>query len=105
MDKLTREKIKDGRIIIESALEFKFQCSENPDEYNLVDLSMYGGSGACFCEQFRFRIEPRMQSGSVAPHEVGSQCKHIMLAKFILGQKVIDSTMEKLKQKNEENSP
>ena len=105
MDRLTRKKLEDGRIIILSALEFDFQSTENPDQYNRVDLSMYGGSGACYCEQFRFRIEPKLESGKVKPHEVGSQCKHIVLARLILGQKVIESTMEKLKQINEENSP
>lgn len=104
MDKLTRKKIEDGRIILESALEFKFQSKQDPDSYYLVDLSAYGGSGACYCEQFRFRIEPRILSGSVAPHEAGSQCKHILLSKFILGQKVIDSTIERLRQ-YEENTP
>tara|TARA_R100000734_G_scaffold19153_1_gene18675 strand:+ start:7813 stop:8163 length:351 start_codon:yes stop_codon:yes gene_type:complete len=104
MDRLTRQKIEDGRIIIESALEFKYQSKQDPDSYYLVDLSAYGGSGACYCEQFRFRIEPKILSGSVAPHETGSQCKHILLSKFILGQKVIDSTIEKLRQ-YEENPP
>lgn len=105
MDRLTRKKLQDGRIIIQSALEFNFQSSENPDEYNLVDLSMYGGSGACYCEQFRFRIEPKIKSGKVKPHEVGSQCKHIILARLILGQKVIESTMKKLKKIDEEDPP
>lgn len=96
MDKKTEEKLKDGRIKILSPLEFHFQTSDRKDESYLVDLSYYKGSGACWCEHFRFRIEPKIKSGEILPHEEGSQCKHIIAARLILGDKVIQSSMERL---------
>ena len=94
MDKKTEEKLKDGRIKILSPLEFHFQSSDREDETYLVDLSYYKGSGACWCEHFRFRIEPKLKSGEILPHEEGSQCKHIKNAVKILGNKVIQASME-----------
>jgi len=96
MDKETEEKLKDGRIKILSPLEFHFQTSEKKDEFYLVDLSYNKGSGACWCENFRFRIEPKLKSGKILPYEAGSQCKHIIMARLILGDKVIKATIEKL---------
>jgi hypothetical protein len=98
MDKLTREKLEDGRIQIISPLEFNFQSQEDPESYYLVDLSAHDGSGACFCQNFQFRIEPKIKSGKIKPHEKGSQCKHITTAKLILGQKVIEASMKNLGQ-------
>lgn len=96
MDKETEEKIADGRIRIESPLEFHFQTSESDDEFHLVDLSEYDGSGACWCENFRFRIEPKLKGGAVLPHEAGSQCKHIVMSRLILGDRLIKASIKTL---------
>ena len=96
MDKKTEGNLKDGRIKILSPLEFHFEASDRKDETYLVDLSYYKGSGACWCEHFRFRIEPKLKSGEIMPHEEGSQCKHIRQARSILADKVIQASMERL---------
>ena len=93
MDRETEEKIIDGRIRIASPLEFHFQTSKSPDEVHLVDLSKYGGSGACWCEHFRFRVEPKLRGGSIEPYEAGSQCKHIVMARLILGDRLVKASM------------
>jgi hypothetical protein len=107
MDSETEEKINDGRIRIESPLEFHFQTSESRDEFHLVDLSEYDGSGACFCENFRFRIEPKLKSGVIFPHEAGSQCKHIVMSRLILGDRLIKASIKTLTRQDakEEASP
>lgn len=92
MDKEIRQKLEDGRIIMESALDFLFETSREKTESHLVDLRKYDGSGACWCENFRFRIEPKLKSGEIKPHEKESQCKHIVTARAILAQKLIDAS-------------
>ena len=99
MDKLTEEKIADGRIEIISTLEFNFESSSNNGEYHSVDLSKYEGSGECFCEHFRFRILPKLKSGEIKPYEKGSQCKHILLARHILGDRLIKISIKDLDKK------
>ena len=96
MDKETEQKIIDGRIKIESPLEFHFQTSQNSDEFHLVDLREYNGSGACWCEHFRFRCEPKLKNGSIQPYEAGSQCKHIVMSRLILGDRLIKASIKTL---------
>ena len=101
MDKLTEEKIADGRIELISTLEFNFESSSKSREYHSVDLSKFEGSGECFCENFRFRILPKLNSGELKPFEEGSQCKHILLARHILGDRLIKISIKDLNRKNE----
>ena len=101
MDRLTEEKIADGRIIIQSPLDFHLQTSEELDEFHIVDLRRFDGSGACWCENFRFRIEPKLKSGKVKPYEEGSQCKHIIMARLILGDRLIKITIKNLSHERE----
>ena len=89
MDKSIEQKIKNGKIIIDDPLEMKFCSSKNPDEYHMVDMSAYGGSGECSCQNFEFRIKPKLKTGEVQPFEAGSQCKHIILAIMILGDRLV----------------
>ena len=100
MDRLTEEKIADHRIIIQSPLDFHFQTSEKADEFHIVDLRRFKGSGACWCENFRFRIEPKLKSGKVEPYEEGSQCKHIVTARLILGDRLIKASIKNLSHEN-----
>ena len=102
MDRETEEKINDGRIRIASPLEIHFQTSKNTDEFHLVDLSEYNGSGACWCENFRFRIEPKLKSGEILPYEAGSQCKHIVMSRLILGDRLIKAIIKTLTRQDAE---
>lgn len=102
MDKLTEEKIADGRIVIQSPLDFHFQSNSDPEEFHIVDLRRFNGSGACWCENFRFRIEPKLKSGKVLPHEQGSQCKHIITARLILGDRLITASLKNLSYEEKE---
>ena len=94
MDKETEEKIADGRIRILSPLEFHYTTSESDEECHVVDLSLFQGSGACSCQHFQFRIEPHLRRGKIQPHEAGSQCKHIVISKLILGDRLIKATIK-----------
>ena len=102
MDKLTEQKIADGRIVIQSPLDFHFQSNSDSEDFHTVDLRRFNGSGACWCENFRFRIEPKLKSGKVKPHESGSHCKHIVTARLILGDRLISATIRKLSHEEKE---
>lgn len=52
---------------------FLVASDEAEDVAHLVDLSSYGGNGACSCEQFVFRCATLARSHLHAP----VRCKHI----------------------------
>ena len=105
MDRATEEKIADGRIAIISPLEFHFQTSRSGDEVHVVDLSKYNGSGACWCEDFRFRVEPKLRNGDTQPFEAGSQCKHIVMSRLILGDRLIKMSIKNLSKHETKEAP
>ena len=93
MDKDTEAKISDGRIRIITPLEFHFETSECKESVHVVDLQKYEGSGDCTCQNFEYRIRPRLIRGDIDPHEPESQCKHIITAKMILGDRLIKQSI------------
>ena len=101
MDKETEAKIEDGRITIASPLDFHFQTSREESEVHLVDLRQYDGSGACWCENFRFRIEPKLKAGKLQAHEAGSQCKHIVKSRLILADRLIKASIRQFDDEKE----
>ena len=93
MDKITEEKIRSGSIIIVDPLELKFESSQAPDEYHVVDMEAYDGSGECSCPHFQFRIGPKLASGELTPFDLGTQCKHIILSLLILGDRLVKAVI------------
>lgn len=54
------------------------------DVKHLVDLEEFGGNGQCSCEQFRFRLQPRLA-------EETARCKHILAARERFTDDCIDA--------------
>ncbi len=94
MDKATEKKIEDGRIVIIDPLEIQFASSKQPDEFHVVDMSAYEGSGECSCQNFQYRIAPKLKSGELTPHDLGTQCKHIILSLLILGDRLVKAVIK-----------
>lgn len=59
-----------------------FVASDSRAEPHLVDLSEFDLTGACGCEQFQFRLQPKLESGE-RDRSGGDKhrCKHIIKAR------------------------
>jgi len=103
MDKETEERIADGRIKIITPLEIHFLSSDSKTEAHITYLDENDASGSCSCQHFDFRIRPKLKRGEITPHEAGSQCKHIVLARLILGDRLIKASIGLRDEKKETN--
>ena len=103
MDKDTEQRIADGRIKIISPLEIHFLTSDSQEEAHISYLDENNASGSCSCQHFDFRIRPKISRGEITPHEAGSQCKHIVLARLILGDRLIKASIGLRNEKEETN--
>lgn len=103
MDKDTEQRIANGRIKIISPLEIHFLTSDSQEEAHISYLDENNASGSCSCQHFDFRIRPKISRGEITPHEAGSQCKHIVLARLILGDRLIKASIGFRNEKEETN--
>jgi hypothetical protein len=58
---------------------------------HVVELDMYRGNGACTCEHFHYKLEPKLKAG--APRQDSLRCHHINEARARLLDDVIDRLM------------
>ncbi len=62
------------------------QSSRPGTDPYLVDLAEYDGSGACGCQHFQFRLEPKLKAGERDwTAERTLQCAHIRAAWAVAG--------------------
>ena len=78
-------------------LVFEVQSFTDPAKTYRVDLSMWWGSGACSCEQFQCRIQPRLGSGDWTEP---TTCKHLQAVYRYLACQVSRRAIEQRQQAN-----
>jgi hypothetical protein len=76
------------KVIAEDWTRWMFQSSEGPNEWHLVDLSEWEGSGSCSCQHFQCRIHPLLSVRAIRPHSDQAKCKHIRRAEKVLLHRV-----------------
>lgn len=75
-------------------LRFLVRSATRKDTAHLVDLGENFPLGKCACEQYSFRVQPKIDKGE--PLNVADRCKHIdsarefLLAEVILRLKTTD---------------
>ena len=75
-------------------LVFTVQSFTNPDTTYRVDKSLWFGSGACSCENFCCRIQPRLGAGDWTEP---TTCKHIQILDRFLACEVARRAIEQRK--------
>ena len=78
-------------------LVFEVQSFTDPLITYRVDLSLWWGSGACSCEQFQCRIQPRLGAGDWTEP---TTCKHLQAVYRYLACQVSRRAIEQRQQAN-----
>lgn len=99
---MSEAKLEMVAMIEGEPLRFNVRSASRPDIVHLVDLIEYNGNGACSCEEFEFRLAPRLKEGS-QPNAVW-ECRHIRRAKRRLVEIVIRTIAEERKDKQMETT-
>lgn len=63
-------------------LEFHFSASEDRESVHVVDLLDNEMRGSCTCQQWDFRIRPKV-GVSIDPNDEEYMCKHIRRARYL----------------------
>ena len=69
-------------------LRFRFTSDSRPDIAHVVDLGEFGGFGECSCEDYTFRILPKLIRDPSATAGL-NRCKHILAARERLTDQLI----------------
>ena len=75
-------------------LVFEVKSFTDPAKSYRVDKSLWFGSGACSCEQFQCRIQPRLGAGDWTEP---TTCKHLALVDRFLACQVARRAIEQRK--------
>ena len=62
--------------------EYHFKTSEDKDSVHVVDLTDREGYGSCTCQQWDFRIRPKIGT-EIDPKSEEYMCKHIRRARHL----------------------
>jgi hypothetical protein len=72
-------------------LRFRFESTTRPEIAHVVDLGAFEGFGECSCEDFQYRLLPKLLrkecDGLV-------RCKHLLAARAHLADQVISRILE-----------
>lgn len=72
----------------DNVLRFRFTSDSRPDVAHVVDLGEFEGFGECSCEDFQFRILPRLIRDATDTAGL-KRCKHITAAREHLTDQLI----------------
>ena len=75
----------------DSILRWRITSATRPDIVHVVELDSNGGIGECSCENFIFRLQPKIDEGV----RCGVRCSHIIIARQALTDFMIKSLAEK----------
>lgn len=63
----------------DTILRWRVTSDSRPDIQHVVDLGANGGIGACSCEHFQFRLQPKINDGNRCV--TSTRCVHILVAR------------------------
>jgi len=84
----------------EEFMVFTVESATTPGVVYRVDKTLWSGSGACSCENFCCRIQPRLGKGDWTPP---TTCKHLALADRWIAVRVAQTAIEQRKSKHQYN--
>lgn len=81
----------------DNVLRYHVKSRSRREVEHVVDLELYGGNGACSCENFTYRCEPHLKKGAQPGDNL--RCRHILQARAKLVDDVIRQATESMKGK------
>jgi len=79
----------------DNLLRWRVTSASRPEVEHLVELDANHGIGACSCEHFTFRLQPKIDQGCRL--ETATRCSHILVARKAFTDTLIQFLTQKTK--------